>query len=604
MIYSSLLYLLVVILILSTSSAAAVPHFPLLSVLIIFAGKAFLYWGLVLRTHRRDSIDSAARYFAVEQRFSILAISFLAVDVYWLDLKFFLAQLPIFHSFPFLSDLFGVVLFIGYLSILWLGSLDSYAKVFGVRHLKKTFVLTHLKINISIVLPWLILSFFYDLLRVLPFSSVHKFLESQWGEPLVVLVFFVLLAVGLPVLLVRLWGCTSMPVGPEREKVEAFCRSQDMEFADIMIWPLFEGKMLTAGVLGVVSKMRYLLITPALLKALTLEETEAVIAHEIGHVRRYHIQLYLLLFVGFMVLLQLSLQPVLFLLLSSDFFYEASFLSGKQPEEVLVFFSTLSLFVLMILYFRYVFGFFMRNFERQADLHAFQTMGRAEPLVLVLEKIGWLSGNIRDLPSWHHFGIGQRVDFLMKAQEDSSVVSRHQLKVYGSLLIYLLLIVGAAFAYLQIPSDILDGFPQEKIAASIIEQKIKEDPLNPLWQQFMGDLQSGRKLYGEAVAAYERNLALAPDNPEVLNNLAWLLLTAEEDDYLDPVRALQLAKAAVAVQARGYMLDTLAEAYWANGMIDEAIQAEEEAIGQDRAQRDYYLQQIDKFKTLIWEDTV
>ena len=128
----------------------------------------------------------------------------------------------------------------------------------------------------------------------------------------------------------------------------------------------------------------------------------------------------------------------------------------------------------------------------------------------------------------------------------------------------------------------------------IIEQKIKEEPLNPLWQQFMGDLQAGRKLYGEAVAAYERNLALAPDNPEVLNNLAWLLLTAKEKKFLDPVRALKLSQAAIDLQPRGYMLDTLAEAYWANGMIDEAVQAAEEAIAMDRAQRAYYRQQTDK----------
>jgi hypothetical protein len=98
----------------------------------------------------------------------------------------------------------------------------------------------------------------------------------------------------------------------------------------------------------------------------------------------------------------------------------------------------------MLVYFRYVFGFFMRNFERQADLAVFKALGDSTPLISSLEKISWMSGNIRDKPSWHHFGIGQRVDFLERCSRDKSLIARHDRKVYGSLILFIVLLVFSA----------------------------------------------------------------------------------------------------------------------------------------------------------------
>ena len=149
-------------------------------------------------------------------------------------------------------------------------------------------------------------------------------------------------------------------------------------------------------------------------RPLPLYEIEAVLAHEIGHVKKYHLQLYLLLFLGFGLVASLITSPLLYLLLNSNFFYQIINVAGIDPEAALAFWGTAPMFVIMLVYFRYVFGFFMRNFERQADLAVFKALGDSTPLITSLEKISWLSGNIRDKPSWHHFGIGQRVDFLEK----------------------------------------------------------------------------------------------------------------------------------------------------------------------------------------------
>jgi len=82
----------------------------------------------------------------------------------------------------------------------------------------------------------------------------------------------------------------AMEPGLVRTHIEAFCRRQNLKYADILIWPLFEGQILTAGVMGLVRRFRYLLFTPALLQSLSVEEVDAVMAHEIGHVKRYHLQ--------------------------------------------------------------------------------------------------------------------------------------------------------------------------------------------------------------------------------------------------------------------------------------------------------------------------
>ena len=68
--------------------------------------------------------------------------------------------------------------------------------------------------------------------------------------------------------------------------------------------------MLTAGVMGLVKKFRYILVTDALLNNLSSDEIDSVIAHEIGHVKKYHLQFYLIFFLGFLFLFY-SLQDIL-----------------------------------------------------------------------------------------------------------------------------------------------------------------------------------------------------------------------------------------------------------------------------------------------------
>lgn len=567
---------------------------------MIFMLKGAAYHYLVHHAHARGRAANERNYFAVEQKFSLLAVFLFAIDVYVLDIKYYLSFLSLRGNLPALLSLAGIALFFFYLSLLWLAARKNYQTIFGRRYSAREFVISNVKLNLPIILPWLIISFLADFLKILPFPLSRMLASSEWGETILFLLFFILLAAIFPALIKTLWNCRSMPPGPARAHMEDFCQQQDFKYSDIMLWPLYEGKMLTAGVMGVAKKYRYVLITPTLLEALSPYEVEAVLAHEIGHVKKYHLQLYLVLFMGFGLVASLIASPMLYLLLNSNIFYQVINFAGIDPEAALTFWGTAPMFVIMLVYFRYVFGFFMRNFERQADLAVFKALGDSTPLITSLEKISWLSGDIRDKPSWHHFGIGQRVDFLEKCSRDRSLIARHDRKVYGSLLLFIVLLGCSAGLFWNIDMK-PDAAANTKFVESVLLQRARREPDKAIWQRLLGDLKQEMGQEAEALAAYEKSRALEPDNPDTMNNIAWLLITAADPEVLDAPRALDLAKRASALQpTAAYILDTLAAAYWANNMIDEALNAERAAIKHDPANRPFYRRQMDFYLDNAW----
>ena len=595
MIYNNLIYFLVVILILTTNSAADHPQFSGLINLALFLLKAIAYQGALRHLFRKARVKRAIAYNAAERQASILAIICFSLDVYLLDCQYYFSLLPGAHTLPVIEGLMGLLLFAGYLGAMWTKAGERYREIFKSRQTASAFAWGNLKTNLPIVLPWLCISLFADLLQGVDVPLIKEVMASAWGEQALFIAFFLCLAVLFPLLVTRMWGCTPLPRGPARSRIETFCRRQGVGYAEILLWPLHEGQALTAGVMGIIAPFRYLLVTPALLENMSPEEVEAVMAHELGHVKKWHLQIFLLLFLGFALLAQLSSYPILYLLTNSDLFYRMIHLANKKPGNTLAFASTVPLFILMVVYFRYVLGFFMRNFERQADLFALQTMTHSAPLVRVFEKIAWLSGDIRDLPSWHHFGIGERIDCLKRCEADPRRIKGHDRKIYGALLLYGVILAITALTLWKMPDNLLEGPERERFAAMVIRQKIDEEPTNYVWRQLLGDLQYSRRQYQEAVRQYQKALELSPEQAEILNNLAWLLLTVDDPLIFDPARALPLAKKAVSLDPSGHILDTLALAYWQNGKSEQAVQTEERALTQDPDNRDYYLSQQQKF---------
>jgi tetratricopeptide (TPR) repeat protein len=128
-----------------------------------------------------------------------------------------------------------------------------------------------------------------------------------------------------------------------------------------------------------------------------------------------------------------------------------------------------------------------------------------------------------------------------------------------------------------------------------LKQEILKKPRDLALYQALAMIYHQKEKYKNAIETYERIISLDPDQPESLNNLAWLLVTAPDEELRDKKRSLILAKKAVLLERSSVFLDTLAEAYYVNGFILEAVKTIEEAIAIAKENRGYYEKQLKKF---------
>ncbi len=122
------------------------------------------------------------------------------------------------------------------------------------------------------------------------------------------------------------------------------------------------------------------------------------------------------------------------------------------------------------------------------------------------------------------------------------------------------------------------------------------DPQNAvLWTQYaLFALRHGRT--SDAIVAYRHVVSLEPNNAEALNNLAWLMLTADDHFVRDPIQGLELAERAYAIEASPHITDTLAEAAYQNGDYARAVTLEEDALSRVERGRSFYEVQLEKFR--------
>lgn len=605
--YNNLLYFLVVIFLFSMKTVPESPLLPPVVAVSCFVISLLGYARLARFLYRKADHRGAQAYFRAERQAMIQAVLFFGLAVFLCDFKYYLSLFGWAEALPAAVNIAGLGLFFGYLALMWRVARPQYLHHFGGNYTPGAFLAMNIRVNLPIVLPWALLSLGHDLVTLIPWPGLQELLLTAWGDFFFYIVFLLFVLLIFPPVVRWLWGCVRMPAGALRDRLTAFCARQRFT-AGLYLWPLYEGHALTAGVMGIIPGLRYVLITPGLIQAMTLEELEAVMAHEIGHVKKRHLLLYLLLIAGFSLVVGALSEPLTYVLLSRDFFYSLMRWSGMSPEAMLVACTAVPMLVVMLLYFRFLFGYFIRNFERQADLYVFTAFAdnqyagssRSHTLVSAFEKIGLLSGN-RDQPSWHHFGIGERVAFLEKCERDPGERGRHERKVRLSLAAYLLSLTVILLLARQIPVEGLIRQYEEKYIETVLWQKIQHEEDKALWLRLAGDLMQHKKMEQKALEAYEKALTFEPVSPDLMNNLAWLLLTGKDEQLRDPRRALSLARAAVIEKPVGSFLDTLALAYWANGFREEAIRAEEEAILADPDGREYYRQQIERFRNTRYQ---
>ncbi|MCG6910315.1 MAG: M48 family metalloprotease [Deltaproteobacteria bacterium] len=604
--YGNFIYFIVVLLIYTTYRPGDEANFPLLQTLIYFA---CLTLGFALITgaqfRRLESVsvrmppDRVGHKFdALLRRQTIMAIVVFAVDVYGLNLSYYTSIVKPLKMVPTLEAVVFLLLFMGHMALVWAMAHRLYRRLYRSSISCRAYVMSNLMFAVPILLPWFLLSLVSDLIYALPFDAPKQMLATPQGEIAYFLLFLLAAALFGPAIIQQFWQCRPLQPGIHRTRIETLCRNARLGYKNILMWPIFEGRIITAGVMGLVKRFRYILVTDALLAHLSPEEIDAVVAHEIGHVKRKHLLLYLLFFAGYMFI-----SYTLFDLVIYASIYAKPFIVWLQRagmDQTVVMPATFSIFIILafLLYFRYVFGYFMRNFERQADIYVFDLLGTAVPLVTTLQKIAAASGQPSDKPNWHHFSIKERTDYLKRCILDRSWIARHNLKVRRSLLVYavgifILGIMGYQISFGEAGKR-LDSHFYEKI----ILQELEKAPGNADLYTMLGDLYYHKGNLSRAGRAYEHALTISPGNVRALNNLAWLYATAEDVGMRNPGRSLQLAEKAATLEQAPYILDTLAESYFVNGFVRKAILSERKALSLATGDKRYYEGQLRKFEAV------
>lgn len=228
-----------------------------------------------------------------------------------------------------------------------------------------------------------------------------------------------------PEVLRRVLDTTPLPDSPLRRRLEAMCQRHGLRYRDVLLWHT-QGNMGNAAVMGVLPRVRYVLLSDLLLETMTEEQVEAVFAHELGHIVHRHMVWY----VVFVMILMLTVTG------------PGSALEAILPEwaegdlgAVLMTGIGCGLFLL-------VFGYVSRRFERQADVFAARVMEQhrasrtaiapaepTRPVAIVgpygatvfasaLERVAVVNNIPIASRSWCHGSIAKRMQYLRDLSHD------------------------------------------------------------------------------------------------------------------------------------------------------------------------------------------
>lgn len=103
----------------------------------------------------------------------------------------------------------------------------------------------------------------------------------QFGGVLIVLLL-------MPLGLRYVWSTSRLGPGAVRDRLAGLCERQRVRCREFLVWHTHTG-MVNGALVGVLPRLRYILLTDALLERLSEPQVEAVMAHEVGHAARRHI---------------------------------------------------------------------------------------------------------------------------------------------------------------------------------------------------------------------------------------------------------------------------------------------------------------------------
>ncbi len=307
-----------------------------------------------------------------------------------------------------------------------------------------------IRLILPFALPFLLFTILLDLIVNIPNQSIQNYLTNYSDTTLGTLLLFcgTLLLMGLllaflPPLIIRIWQCRPLSNTALKQRLEKLCEKASFKHGGMLEWSILN-QSLTAAIVGVVPRLRYVLFTKRLEEELKPEAIEAILAHEIGHSQWHHLLIYPFIFFGMVV--SLGIFSLLFSEATLTWF---SIHSEQNPSPFWIILYPVVVFISFALfiwfYFRYVVGFFSRLFERQADLHGFSLGLPHQSMVQALDDVAIATGFTHMIPNWHHYSIQERIDFLQAAAKTPSMIQAHHRRVKRYLFFYFLLLAASSW---------------------------------------------------------------------------------------------------------------------------------------------------------------
>ena len=538
-----------------------------LMLLGIFALLRFMGW------RQKGKKSSPGRVGSLIFRGQIISMACLLVFCLYFDFKALLFQYQLMHDWEIISALLLSVLFFLHLLIVWWAILPPEKSVSQ----NDPKLSGRLSLILPMVLPWYIVTFGRDLLHHF-WPVAEEFLSTEIGYLIFIVVLLVLMVLLIPPLMKTWWRCRPLPE-PLQSNVTEVLNDCGVKVRAVCDWPVLGPQALSAAIMGILPGLRYLLITPKLAEVLPERELEGVVAHEAGHVRHRHLLLYFLLFVSYIVVIY-SLSEPLRLLLSYAIYLLAGtswgadlLLSAYVDQSYWDLVLALPMLLILIIYLRFVLGFFMRHMERQADFFSLDFMQDPAPLAGALQRIARLSANNPNQPSWHHFSIAQRVQALYRAPIGRAAARQGRFLKGAALVLCLFMLLAAGLNLV-----VQKHGPFERVRSATVE-RLQDNPNNYMAQYLLAHQEWRAGFESQAIKIMREIAQNQPNNPNVLNDLAWFLLQAENQDLHDPPAALPLAQRAAEINPNSAAIwDTLAEAYYANQEYGRAVESSMMAI--------------------------
>ena len=261
-------------------------------------------------------------------------------------------------------------------------------------------------------------------LALLACQDVATLVAPDWqqsrGAWLVYLVPLCALIVAFPHLLSRIWNTATLPASPLRVRLSNLTAHMGVRCRDFKIWQT-DRQVLNAAIAGLFPSVRYVFVTDALLLYLRDDELEAVVAHELGHIRRRHLLLRLLL-LGLPAWIAANMQtfsPQIADLVTR--WQVGSVGDAALPGHLVLAGFTFALATFAL-------GRYSRLLEHDADLCVFE-VGRAETFIAAIDRLSFLCDDRRQRATWLHPSTAARVQLLQRALGDPQTAREFRARV-------------------------------------------------------------------------------------------------------------------------------------------------------------------------------